>query len=243
MAQLHRPSAWLLVTTVVCTAVAAAQQPTFRTEIDSVQLDVRVVDQDGRFVRGLTRDDLQVYEDGHRQAISTFALVDLPMSTTPAAPIGPSSDVVSNATPSGRLFVLVLDNYNTQPLRAVTVRQLAKRFVDRNLGEGDRAAIVATDGNRNLSHEFTANRDRLHAAIDRFQGHSLPPTDSHEVKQTFLDAQETLRTLGALATWFGAERGRRKAIVFISEGIKFDITEAGVMDPDSTTLATRCGIW
>ena len=70
MAQLHRPFAWLLVATVVCTVVAAAQQqPTFRTEIDSVQLDVRVVDQDGRFVRGLTRDDLQVYEDFQRQAI------------------------------------------------------------------------------------------------------------------------------------------------------------------------------
>ena len=64
---------------------------------------------------------------------------------------------------------------------------------------------------------------RLHAVIDRFAGHALQPTDSYEFKQTFLNAQSTLRSLRAVAAWLGAQTGRRKAIVFISEGLKFDI--------------------
>ena len=134
----------------------------------------------------------------------------------------------------------MLDDLNTHPLRAITVRQLAKYFVDHNLEEADRLAIVTTGGSRSVSHEFTANPARLHAVIDRFPGHAVqPPIPSS--KQTVLNAQSTLRSLRAVAAWLGAQTGRRKAIVFISEGLKFDIwndglNPAGVMNPDVTTL-------
>ena len=60
----------------------------------------------------------------------------------------------------------------------------------------------------------------------------------------FLDAQSTLRSLRAVAAWLGAQTGRRKAIVFISEGIKFDVTNetlnpAGVMNLDASTMVNE----
>lgn len=228
---------------VVCGAtLAAQQQPTFRSDIALVQLDVRVVDDDGRFVRDLTSSDLQIFEDGQRQTISAFTLVDIPIAGGVRQPMAVPSDVVTNASAGqGRLFVLVLDDLNTHPLRGVTIRELAKYFVDHNLEDGDRLALITTGGSREVTQEFTANRERLHGVIDRFKGHSLIPTDQYEQKQVFLDAQSTLRSLKAVAAWLGALPGRRKAIVFISEGIKFDIwnenlNPAGVMNPDAATM-------
>lgn len=40
---------------------------TFKVEVNYVEEDVRVVDRDGRFVRGLKREDFQVFEDGKPQ--------------------------------------------------------------------------------------------------------------------------------------------------------------------------------
>ena len=174
---IHRTAVALLAV-AACGAALLAQQPTFRSDIDSVQLDVRVIDEEGRFVGDLTRGDLEVFEDGQPQNVSTFAMVDIPVAGDAGRSRAVPSDVATNAGANqGRLFVLVLDDLNTHPLRAITVRQLAKYFVDHNLEEADRLAIVTTGGSRSVSHEFTASRERLHAVIDRFAGHSLQPAD------------------------------------------------------------------
>ena len=56
---------------------------TFRVEVNYVEEDVRVVDRDGNFVRGLKQEDFQVLEDGKPQKVQTFGMVDIPV--TPAA--------------------------------------------------------------------------------------------------------------------------------------------------------------
>src|SRR5688572_23711072 len=132
---------------VASTAVLSAQQlPTFRAEIDSVQLDLRIVDERGRFIRDIAREELQVFEDGQPQSISTFAVVDIPIEPVSATAGRLASDVATNAGSEGRLYVMLLDNLNTHPLRAVTVRELAKYFVDHHLEPADRLAIVTTGG-------------------------------------------------------------------------------------------------
>src|SRR5687767_14783398 len=73
----HRTAVALLAVCTCGAALVAQQPPTFRAEIDSVQLDVRVLDGEGRFVRDLGRSDLQVFEDGQPQTITTFAIVDI----------------------------------------------------------------------------------------------------------------------------------------------------------------------
>jgi VWFA-related protein len=249
-------SASLLLALVCGASLAGRQQPppAFRSEIDSVQIDLRVVDGDGRFVGDLALDDLQVYEDGQPQTITTFGLVEIPIDANTAAArrdgvgVGRSfqgrlsSDVVSNLSSApGRLYVMVLDNLNTHPFRAVTVRDLAKRFVDQNVTDVDHLAIVTTSGARDVSQEFTSNRQRLHSTIDRFTSQSLPAADVYDFKQTFLDALSTLRSLKALAAWLGAQSGGRKSVVFISEGLKFDVTDEnlnpdGVMNPDAMAM-------
>src|SRR5687768_13299754 len=60
---------------------SAGQQPavTFRTETNFVEVHAIVTDQKGAFVKDLTRDDFEVYEDGRLQAPTVFSLVDVPL--------------------------------------------------------------------------------------------------------------------------------------------------------------------
>ena len=68
------------------------QQPavTFRTETNFVEVHAIVTDQKGAFVRDLTRDDFEIYEDGRLQAPTVFSLVDVPVER-PFVPGGSTS--------------------------------------------------------------------------------------------------------------------------------------------------------
>src|ERR671918_108200 len=93
--------AFLLLLTL--TAAAHAPQTrdprTFRTDVEAVELDVRVVDESGKAVTGLTRDDFEVLEDGVRQQIRVFTPMDVPFLTRPRTAAEPPSDVQSNRQP------------------------------------------------------------------------------------------------------------------------------------------------
>src|SRR5687767_4130458 len=66
----------------------AAQQPvpgpppvTFQVEVNFVDIDAVVTDERGNFVGDLTKEDFELLEDGRRQEISTFSVVDIPRPT------------------------------------------------------------------------------------------------------------------------------------------------------------------
>ena len=56
-----------------------ASPPTFRSEARYVEVDAVVTDREGHVVRGLTRDDFRILEDGKPQNIATFIPLDLPV--------------------------------------------------------------------------------------------------------------------------------------------------------------------
>ena len=266
-----------VLATVMATAQAPAQsqaaptQPippvTFKVEINYVEVDARVLDQQGQFVRDLKKEDFQILEDGKPQSISTFAVVDMPVVPVEkplfaAQPIEP--DAATNvATPDGRLYVLVLDDYHTAPLRTQRVKDVARRFIQEKLGAGDLAAVVVTSGRRDASQEFTQNRRLLLDAVDKFMGQKLPsatiaradianlstpdpmrndqtdtttetgdtyrphvdPIEDPDDDQRSYQARVAMTSLRNVAEWLSAIRGRRKALVFISEGIDYDIND------------------
>jgi len=55
---------------------AAAQQPTFRSEIDLVSFGVTVTDRRGNFITDLRPDDFEIVEEGARQTLRVFARGD-----------------------------------------------------------------------------------------------------------------------------------------------------------------------
>ena len=60
-------------TAAIVTAVSAQQPaPTFRAQVEAVQVDVFVTDRDGNPVRDLRLEDFELLEDGKPQTITYF---------------------------------------------------------------------------------------------------------------------------------------------------------------------------
>lgn len=223
--------------------------PTFKAQVEYVEVDAVVTDQQGQFVRNLKKEDFQVFEDGKPQSISNFTVVDIPVERYErplfsARPIEP--DTRSNERPfDGRVYVLILDDLHVDPLRTQRVRQSAREFIERFLGANDLMAVIFTGGRGADAQEFTSNKRLLLNAVDKFMGRKLPSITASRNEQFFRqvdidptmrvddpndreranNAQYTLSSLRQVAQWFGGVHGRRKTMLFFSEGIDYDLTD------------------
>jgi VWFA-related protein len=226
------------------------QGPTFRSAVEYVEVDAVVTDQQGNFVKNLTKDDFQVFEDGKAQAISTFSIVDIPIERFDRPlyaekPIEP--DVQTNERPfDGRVYVMILDDLHVDATRTARVRQWGRQFIERNLGANDLMAVIFTGGRSEDAQEFTSNKRLLTNAVDKFMGRKLPSVTLSRNEQYFRqqsgpdpggrvndpndmerahNAQSMLSTLQKVADWFGSVRGRRKSMLLFSEGIDYDLND------------------
>ena len=230
---------------------APPQPPvTFKVEVNYVEIDANVTDAQGNFVRSLTKEDFQILEDGKPQTLNAFSMVDIPVervdpplySKTAIAP-----DVVTNRKPfEGRVFVLVVDDLHTRFSQTARTRGAARQFVERYVGANDLVAVVNTSGYGQSMQDFTSNRLLALKAIDAAMGNKTesstaaaladarmnrdmpgsPSTAnaSFNDMQRYNSARNSMRTLKSLADFMSGMRGRRKAVVFFSEGINYDVT-------------------
>src|SRR5205823_6545662 len=75
-------AAFLIFSVIGAVSLRSMQQAppvTFKVEISYVDVDVVVTDAQGNVVTGLTKDDFDLFEDGHPQNIDMFTPVDIPM--------------------------------------------------------------------------------------------------------------------------------------------------------------------
>jgi VWFA-related protein len=209
--------------TVVYAQVPAQQ--TFRAGVDYVEIDAVVTDRQGNFVRNLTKSDFQVLEDGKPQAISVFSIVDIPTDNAAGrlAAHSEDPDAPPSDGPRGRLYVMVLDDLHTPPLRTPLVRRAARLFIERHMGANDVAALVLTSGRTNGSQELTGDKQILLRAVDRFTGQKLRPFENPPDAERGFNARIAMSSLRDVAARMGELHGRRKALLFISEGIDYDI--------------------
>jgi VWFA-related protein len=101
------------------------QQPTFRSGVDIVQVDVVVVDKDGHPVRGLKQSDFTIRDRGKPQTISTFQEIgrEPRVAAADVTAMLPTVklDVASNQTAqSDRLVIMVIDDLHIWKERATS---------------------------------------------------------------------------------------------------------------------------
>jgi VWFA-related protein len=229
---------------------AAPQQPplTFRAEVNYVEVDARVLDQQGKFISDLKPEDFEVFEDGRPQKVSAFSLVNIPVERVQrplfaSRPIEP--DVRNNLQGAdGRIYLLVLDDLHTTALRSQRTKAAAKQFIERYIGANDLAAVIHTGGRSDANQDFTNSQRLLLQAVDKFMGRKLrsatlnkiddynqragtglasDPAQDMDDKERGFQARNTLDTMRNLANYLGNVRGRRKAVVMFSEGIDYNI--------------------
>jgi VWFA-related protein len=144
----------------VLTPIAQAQRFGEAVEVTVVEVPVTVVDRAGNPVRGLTRENFEVYDDGKRAPIEYFEVVDL--ATVTAAPGRPIPPVAY------RNFLLLFDLANSKPGTIQRAQAAARAFAGGNLTSRDLIAVAVYSPNKGLRMltSFSADRALVQSAID-----------------------------------------------------------------------------
>lgn len=218
--------------------------PVFRARANYVEIDAVVTDSRGRVVRGLTREDFTVSEDGTAQRIETFSFVDIPMPGEPrraGAPQPAAAIVADPAAPvPSRVFLIVLDTLHVEATRTPMLRRRAREFVEQHVGARDRVA-VAHVGYPQHNREFTTDKATVLASIDQLIGektessavavanadHGLGAagrSDDSSARVRRRMVTDTVFALQELSRAFATLPDRRKALVLFSEGLDVDMS-------------------
>jgi VWFA-related protein len=225
------------------------QQPTFRSTVNLVEVDVTAVDKDNNPVRGLTAADFTLLDRGKAQGIAAFEEVSHAHAPAPspvaALPPTLKRDVASNqSAASDRLVVMVIDDLHLFKGLTDRVKTIAQQVVS-DLGPQATMGVLFTSGDHNI--EPTEDRSELLAAVATLTARQLtrrPVTGPEDPKlrsvnlQVFEDNQETIQTLADAARLLATGTPRRKAFVFISEGVGKDLT--GMYESEITPCEARC---
>jgi len=154
---------------VACLALlgrAQTQQPTFRTCVQLVRIDVSVLDDKRQPVRGLQASDFTVLEDGQPRPIRSFQAVDHAAAPPPIAPMTPipTHEVATNQVgdDTSRLIFILMDRSIPPERPMLIARQIADAAVDA-MAPGDLAAVVTTG--LGVPQNLTSDRARLHRTI------------------------------------------------------------------------------
>ena len=138
---------WLpLLAAVVATSLAVvavrAQQPSFRTGVDLVSLNV-TVSEGQHYVTDLEQNDFSVYEDGIQQNVTFFNKTNLPIA-----------------------LALLLDTSASMDTKLPTAQEAAVGFAKR-LRKQDLAEVIDFDNRVSVLQPFTNSAPELEQAIRR----------------------------------------------------------------------------
>lgn len=179
-------------------ASQAAQQAVFRAGVDVVEVAATVTDDDGRFVRGLTKDDFIVYDDGRPQEIVAFSSERRPVS------LGVLLDVSVSMTDE----------------QLVTARAAIDRFVTM-LGEDDELFLMEFAARGRMLQHWTRDRHLFSQALARANQVPLTPIDQGQSNVVGRTINSGTAVFDAVVTSLeSAVQGRhpKKALLVISDG-------------------------
>src|SRR3954469_24131802 len=145
-----------------------APQPVFRSGVDLVRFDVRVVDANGRPITDLRPDELEIVENGQPLPLLLFQHIAEPSEMYAEAALrSVSAEVSSNrGAPRGHLYLLVFDQAHIAPGNEQVARRAAETFIRTRIRPSDRVAIIGIPG-PGPELGFTADRTRAIAELAR----------------------------------------------------------------------------
>ncbi len=161
----------------------AAQNPTFRVRVDLVTNDIVVRDEKGNFVPDLRPEDIEVYEDGVKQTLSSMTVVtggrvynpmSAPVAAAPEGIILPTKRTVNDV--SGRIFLFFVDDQHLQFGNTSRVRELFKKIAKELVHDGDLFGIVSS-GPSSIQVDMTYDKRQIDEAINKMTGNELKPTE------------------------------------------------------------------
>jgi VWFA-related protein len=238
---------------LVCAGAAAAllaqapQQPTFRVQVEAIEIDASVTDAAGNVVTDLTQNDFEILENGKPQTITSFGLVnisrnrsDRPLFTANAI----EPDVQSNNQAEGRLYVIALDQVTGEQI--LRTRKFVRRFLEQYFAPNDLGAVVFLGrADHSKAQGLTSNPRLLLQSVDAFSGGfaegpvtgaatsiqndggvaapGAPPlADSNNMERN-LRLRDAMSSFRQVVEYMATVHGRRKALLLFSQGYPSEI--------------------
>jgi VWFA-related protein len=176
------------VALVALTAVGSAQEqrsvPVFPARAEAITADVVVLDKQGRPVRGLTKADFTLLEDGRPQTIVGFEARELTSPSRDAPREGAVTDerVAENRRSSqlgGRTFAFLLDDLGTEVLPMEEVKRAMATWLHDKADPRDEVTLATTSGDAWWSDRVGRGSSDLLAVLKRVKG-KKPRQPPHE---------------------------------------------------------------
>ena len=226
------------------TTPAGEQDDVVKITTNLVQVDA-VVTKDGKPVRDLKAEDFEIYQDGKKQTITTFAYISnvpnsSPNTSTPPPKPEKGGAGVTPAAPierdvSRRTVAIVVDDLGLSAESMHHVRRQVRKFLAEELQPNDLLAIIRTGGEMGALQQFTNDKRMLYRAVDMLRWNPCSRVglstlareeDSRGGGCFGTNIPQTLRALRFILDAMGRLPGRKSMIV-MSDDIPIRATERG----------------
>lgn len=221
-----------------------------RITTNLVQIDA-VVTKDGKNVPNLKAADFEIFEDGHKQEITSFAYISNVPATpaagaaerdksVPAAPLKPEDP--------RRTLAIVVDDLGLSAESMSDVRRQLRKFVNEQLQPHDLVAIIRTSSENGVLQQFTNDKRLLTRAVDQLRWNAcsragvrvLPPSQqimelgSAEFVCGGFSFFITMRALRRIIDGMGEIPGR-KSMMILSDSLPTESQDSVFynLDPNS----------
>jgi VWFA-related protein len=223
------------------------EPPVFKTSTRLVQVNVLVLDKQGRPVSGLRKEDFTATDQGKKQSIAVFAEEGPDRADAPAPKLPPNI-FLNTAKPRGPGVVsaILLDMMNTGWADQVQAKQQVMKFLLQIKPE-DRVALLTLGRKVSILHDYTNDVDKLLRSIRGWQAKNEPgsvgvewdpsmgddpvviPEAERNMQQT-LRIQNTLRALEAVGQYLAGVPGR-KNLIWVTAGFPMMVGGGGRVNP------------
>jgi VWFA-related protein len=151
-----------------------------------VQVDA-VVTKDGRQVPNLKAEDFEIFEDGKRQTITSFAYIaNVPANPTPAATTAKAEErdesvpfVPLKRDDPRRTIAIVVDDLGLSAESMGPVRSQLRKFVNQQMQPHDLVAIIRTGMEIGALQQFTNDKRLLSRAVDQLRWNACSRVGMH----------------------------------------------------------------
>jgi VWFA-related protein len=190
--------------------------PTFPSQVELITVDAVVLDDSGRPVPGLTRDDFVVKEDGRVQEIASFEAFVLEPSEAPSEPPAVASNEPTARSTNGRAFAILVDDVRIAPERTEVARSAVVSFLERSVREGDLVTLRTSSGDLSWTARVPEGNEDLIAVVSRLKGRDVAPQSidrmtEYEAFQIANREDSPAMAAEGLAVATGAASGRAPA--------------------------------
>jgi VWFA-related protein len=179
-------------------------RPVFRSSVQTIEVDVRVFDKDGKFVDDLKQEDFEVLEDGVPQAIQTLFVAESEARRPGGQGAGePGAGESGGGAARGptpviaarQSWIFVFDLNHLVPGRSFdAAKRAVHEFITSRFQEGDLAGILA--GDKIINNRLTSVRPELLKGLEQVKPRNESRSRFLQLRREwprFADEEEAIR--------------------------------------------------